>query len=63
MLDRFIALNANGTTSVGVFDKVKDGWAVEPDFSWLHAQQLAQMLNMQPDIEPDELYRLAEASA
>lgn len=62
MLDRYIALNANGTTSVGVYDKQLNAWVVEPDFSWLHAQQLAQVLNMQPDIEPDELYRLAEVA-
>lgn len=63
MLDRFIALNADKSELVGVFDKVKDGWAVEPEYSWLHAQQLAQVLNMQPTIDPDELYRLAEVSA
>lgn len=37
-------------------------WRVEPEYTWKQAAAMANALNANPDIDPDELTRLAEAA-
>lgn len=61
MKTRYITLTCGCAT--GVFDTLSDGWAVEPEYTWAQSLILATKLNQQPDIEPDELYKLVEVKA
>lgn len=64
MTSRFIPLNYNESAWFGVFDTLQNGFVVEPESTWNHANILANCLNISyrnnPDahIDLDELYRL-----
>lgn len=58
-MPRFTAINSGHM--VGVIDhELDDAWVVEPEYSWLTAKTMADCLNDDPDMDPDELTRLME---
>lgn len=59
MIQRFIAMNSEYYT--GVFDTEQNVWVVEPEYNWKTAQIMADCLNDDPDLDPDELTKLVEA--
>ena len=59
MSKRFAALNSGHL--VGVVDHQHNGaWVVEPEYDWKTARAMADRLNEEPDLDPDELTRIVE---
>lgn len=60
--NKFIQLNYLDSAWYGVADVTKSIWIVEPEYTWKQAENMANILNANPAIDPDELYRLAEVA-
>lgn len=59
MSGRFEPMN-NGHL-VGVIDhQQNDAWVVEPEYGWKVASIMADCLNDDPEMDPDELTKLVE---
>ena len=61
MEPRFKAMNDGYMT--GVIDLTLYGaWVIEPEYTWQQAQVMANELNKNPNLDPDELSRMVEAA-
>lgn len=59
MATKYIQLNAQDSAWFGVVDVETMAWVVEPEYTHSDASRMAQRLNDNPVIDPDELYRWA----
>ena len=61
MEPRFKPMNDGYMT--GVIDLTLHGtWVIEPEYTWQQAQVMANELNKNPNLDPDELSRIVEAA-
>jgi hypothetical protein len=56
MSERYVPMNSDYRT--GVVDLTIDRWVVEPEYTWKVARIMADCLNEDPNLDPDELTRI-----